>query len=49
MNKGDITRDDCMLQGLLARKGCDWRWHSFTAEKLRTGGEKFYEKPARER
>lgn len=49
MNQGDITRDDCMLQSSLARKGYDWRWHSFTAENLRTGGEKFYEKPARER
>lgn len=49
MNKGDITRDYCMLQGPLARKGCDWRWHSFTAENLWTGGEKSCEKSARER
>lgn len=37
MNKSDITRDYCMLRGPLARKGYDWWWHSFTAERVDTG------------
>lgn len=31
MNKSDVTRNYCMLQGALAKKGYDWWWHSFTA------------------
>lgn len=42
MNKSDITRDYCMLQGPLARKGYDWWWHSFTAEHVRTGARKTF-------
>lgn len=42
MNKSDITRDYCMLQGPLAKKGYDWWWHSFTAEQVRTGARKTF-------
>ena len=42
-NKSDITRDEWMLRGPLAKKGYDWWWHSFTAENAETGEEKpFY-------
>lgn len=37
MNKSDKTRDYCMLQGALAKKGYDWWWHSFTAYHAKTG------------
>lgn len=42
MNKSDITRDYCMLRGPLARKGYDWWWHSFTAERVDTGARKTF-------
>lgn len=42
-NISDITRDQCMLRGPLAKKGYDWWWHSFTAENAETGEKKpFY-------
>ncbi|MBQ5952136.1 MAG: hypothetical protein IJL66_08320 [Lachnospiraceae bacterium] len=42
-NISDITRDESMLRGPLARKGYDWWWHSFTAENAETGEKKpFY-------
>ena len=42
-NKSDITRDQWMLRGPLAKKGYDWWWHSFTAVNERTGEKKpFY-------
>ena len=36
-NIHDITRDQWMLRGPLARKGYDWWWHSMTAENAETG------------
>lgn len=42
MNKSDITRDYCMLQGPLAKKGYDWWWHSFTAYHKKTGVPKSF-------
>ena len=42
MNKSDITRDYCMLQGPLAKKGYDWWWHSFTAYYKQTGRPKTF-------
>lgn len=42
MNKSDITRDYCMLQGPLAKKGYDWWWHSFTAYHKVTGDPKTF-------
>ena len=42
-NISDITRDQWMLRGPLAKKGYDWWWHSFTAENAETGEAKpFY-------
>ena len=42
-NRSDITRDQWMLRGPLAKKGYDWWWHSLTAENAETGEEKpFY-------
>lgn len=42
-NRSDITRDQWMLRGPLAKKGYDWWWHSITAENAETGEEKpFY-------
>ena len=42
-NISDITRDEFMLRGPLAKKGYDWWWHSFTAENALTGEKKpFY-------
>lgn len=42
-NISDITRDQWMLRGPLAKKGYDWWWHSFTAENAETGEKKpFY-------
>ena len=40
INKHDITRDEFMLRGTLARKGYDWWWHSFTAQDAETGEDK---------
>lgn len=42
MNKSDITRNYCMLQGPLAKKGYDWWWHSFTAHHKQTGQPKTF-------
>jgi len=43
MNGNDISRDQWMLKGPLARKGYDWWWHSFTGENEQTGERKpFY-------
>ena len=39
-NHHDITRDACMLRGLLAHHGYDWWWHSFTAQDAETGEDK---------
>lgn len=36
-NKHNISRDEWMLRGPLAKKGYDWWWHSFTAECVETG------------
>ncbi|MBQ6465181.1 MAG: hypothetical protein IJJ43_02800 [Oscillospiraceae bacterium] len=42
-NIHDISRDQFMLRGPLARKGYDWWWHSLTAENAETGEKKpFY-------
>ena len=42
-NIHDITRDQWMLRGPLAKKGYDWWWHSMTAENAETGEQKpFY-------
>ena len=42
-NKSDISRDEWMLKGALAKKGYDWWWHSLTAENAKTGEKKpFY-------
>ena len=42
-NISDITRNEWMLRGPLAKKGYDWWWHSFTAENAETGEKKpFY-------
>jgi len=42
-NKSDISRNQWMLKGPLAKRGYDWWWHSFTAENEKTGETKpFY-------
>jgi len=42
-NISDITRNEWMLRGPLAKKGYDWWWHSLTAENAETGEKKpFY-------
>ena len=42
-NRKDITRNQWMLKGPLARRGYDWWWHSFTAINEKTGEAKpFY-------
>ncbi len=41
-NIHDITRDEWMLRGPLARRGYDWWWHSMTAENERTGEKKAF-------
>lgn len=42
-NISDLTRNQWMLRGPLAKKGYDWWWHSFTAENAETGEAKpFY-------
>ena len=38
-NSHDITRNEFMLHGPLARCGYDWWWHSFTAVSVETGEE----------
>ena len=38
-NSHDITRNEFMLHGPLARCGYDWWWHSFTAVNVQTGEE----------
>ena len=42
MNRSDITRNYCMLEGPLAKKGYDWWWHSFTAYHKETGVPKTF-------
>lgn len=42
MNRSDITGDYFMLKGPLAKKGYDWRWHSFAAEHAVTGERKAF-------
>ena len=42
MNGNDISRDQWMLRGPLARKGYDWWWHSFTGENEETGERKSF-------
>ncbi len=39
-NIHDISRNEFMLHGPLARHGYDWWWHSFTARDSETGAEK---------
>ena len=39
-NIHDITRNEWMLKGPLAKRGYDWWWHSFTAEDAETGAAK---------
>ena len=39
-NHHDITRDQFMLEGPLAKHGYDWWWHSFTAQDRETGEDK---------
>ena len=39
-NKHDINRNECMLRGMLRKKGYDWWWHSFTGRDVETGEEK---------
>lgn len=39
-NRPDITRDACMLRGLLRQQGYDWWWHSLTAQDAVTGEDK---------
>ena len=39
-NQHDRTRNAFMLHGLLANRGYDWWWHSFTAQDAETGEEK---------
>ena len=42
-NISDLSRDQWMLHGPLAKRGYDWWWHSFTAENAETGEQKpFY-------
>ena len=41
-NQHDISRDACMLHGLLAHHGYDWWWHSFTAQDAETGADKAF-------
>ena len=41
-NHSDITRNDFMLKGALAREGYDWWWHSFTGHNVATGEEKAF-------
>lgn len=41
-NAHDITRDQFMLVGDLARQGYDWWWHSFTGHHARTGEPKSF-------
>ena len=36
-NIHDISRDQWMLRGPLAKRGYDWWWHSMTAENAETG------------
>lgn len=35
-NHHDITRNEFILHGPLARQGYDWWWHSFTAQDAET-------------
>lgn len=41
-NISDLTRDQWMLRGPLAKKGYDWWWHSLTAENAETGEKKAF-------
>ena len=41
-NHSDITRNNFMLQGGLAKQGYDWWWHSFTAHHSITGEERAF-------
>ena len=40
--KSDISRDQYMLKGALAKKGYDWWWHSFTGVSESTGKERTF-------
>ena len=42
MNRSDLSRNEYMLSGALAKKGYDWWWHSFTAYHKETGKEKAF-------
>lgn len=42
MNKSDLKRNYCMLDGRFAKKGYDWWWHNFTAVNTKTGEEKSF-------
>ena len=39
-NRHDLSRNEFMLHGPLARCGYDWWWHSFTAQDAETGEDK---------
>ncbi|MBQ6588366.1 MAG: hypothetical protein IJI01_06800 [Butyrivibrio sp.] len=41
-NIHDISRDQWMLRGPLAKRGYDWWWHSMTAENKKTGEKKAF-------
>lgn len=41
-NISDLSRDEWMLSGPLAKKGYDWWWHSFTATSEKTGKRKAF-------
>lgn len=41
-NKSDISRDNFMLHGDLAKCGYDWWWNSFTGHDEKTGEEKSF-------
>ena len=41
-NKHDISRDACQLFGMLAHRGYDWWWHSFTGYDAETGEAKTF-------
>ncbi len=41
-NVSDISRDQYMLKGALAKRGYDWWWHSFSGRSETTGKERTF-------
>ena len=41
-SKHDITRNACMLRGVLRKQGYDWWWHSFTGQDTETGEDRAF-------